>query len=342
MAAAKPETHENHYAILAVTDGGRRLAAQIAEALPGATLIPERTGLADLLVKRWGKYDGFIFIMAAGIVVRLIAPLIKDKKTDPGVVVLDEKGKFCISLLAGHLGGGNELAAKVAAATDGQPVITTASDTLGHTALDLWAMAHSLSVEDNGTLTRVSARLVNSGVLRIFSQVPVASLPDDLLAVAHSEEADCIVSHQRGPWPKNALLLYPKNLVVGIGCNRGTGREQIETALSEALEKHNLAESAIRNLASIDLKQDETGLLALAAARDWRIDFYNKEQLNSVAGISRSEAVLRATGAVGVAEPAACLSADTNNLLVRKMKWPDVTIAIAQAPFTLSEPGRAA
>ncbi|MDH3359630.1 MAG: cobalamin biosynthesis protein, partial [Desulfobulbaceae bacterium] len=89
-----------------------------------------------------------------------------------------------------------------------------------------------------------------------------------------------------------------------------------------------------RNLASIDLKNDEAGLLAFAESRKLRIDFYNKDQLNAVVGVSRSDTVLRATGAQGVSEPAALLSANSKKLLVRKMKWKDVTIAVAQAPFT--------
>lgn len=338
MAAGRPEPGPRRIAVLAVTDRGHKLAAFLAKALPHAEVIAERTVLARRLTGLWPAYDGFVCIMAAGIVMRLIAPLLKDKKTDPCVVVLDEAGRFAVSLLSGHLGGGNQLANQIAAITGGQAVITTASDISGHTALDLWARQQDLVVEDNRLLTQASARLVNEDRLRLYAEVAINSLPDDLLLVNVPEEADCIVSARRGEWPANVLLLRPRSLVVGIGCNRGTGREQIEAAFNQALLSNNLSELAVRNLASIDLKNDEEGLLAFAAARGLAINFYDKEQLNSIAGVSHSAAVLRATGAKGVAEPAALCSAGGANLIVRKIKCKDVTIAIAQAPFTLSAP----
>jgi len=340
MAAARAEAPR--IGCLAVTDGGRRLAAGIARGLPNGVLVPERTGLADLLPGLWQEYDGLVMVMAAGIVVRLIAPLVENKKTDPAVVVVDEAGRFAISLLSGHLGGANELARRVAAITGGEPVITTASDTLGHTALDLWARDQGLLAAEGEQLTRASARLVNHGRLRVYSEVAVASLPPDFELVGAPADADCIVSHRLGPWPEGVCILRPRDLVVGIGCNRGTSQEQIEAAVAEAFAAHGFSEQAIRNLASIDLKQDEPGLLAFAQARELRIDFYDKDALNGVAGVSTSLAVLRATGARGVAEPAALLSAGTDNLLVRKMKWKDVTIAVAQAPSTLSAPAQEA
>lgn len=339
MAAARPE--KPRVACLGVSEGGQRLAGQIAAAL-GGIVIPQRTNLGELMPQVWREYDGLVCVMAAGIVVRCIAPLVSDKERDPGVVVVDEAGAFAVSLLSGHLGGANDLARRVAAITGGQAVITTTSDVLGHTALDLWAREMGLAVEDRMALTHASATLVNSGSLRIYSEIPVDSLPADFVAVHESESADCIVSHRVAAWPEGILVLRPRHLVVGIGCNRGTASEQIAAAVEEACAVHSLSPLAIRNLASIDVKADEAGLLAFAEERGLAIDFYSKDELNRVAGISPSEAVLRATGAQGVAEPAALLSSGAENLLVRKMKWKDVTIAIAQAPSTLSAPAPAA
>ncbi|MEW6593469.1 MAG: cobalamin biosynthesis protein [Thermodesulfobacteriota bacterium] len=338
MAAARPETPR--IACLAVSEGGQRLAARIADAL-GGTMIPQRTGLGALMPTIWQEYDGLVCVMAAGIVVRCIAPLVADKECDPAVVVVDEAGRFSVSFLSGHFGGANDLAQRVAQVTGGQAVITTASDVLGQTALDLWAREQHLVAEERQPLTRASATLVNRGTLRIFSEIPVVSLPPELVAVAAPDEADCIVSHRLESWPDGILVLRPRHLVVGIGCNRGTSTKDIGVALDEAFAEHNLSPLAIRNLASIDVKSDEAGLLAFAEGRGLVIDFYSKDELNRVAGISPSEAVLRATGAQGVAEPAALLSSGADNLLVRKMKWKDVTIAIAQAPSTLSAPAPA-
>ena len=321
-------------AVLAVTDGGQQRATQIAASLKNAAVVPVETSLAQELPELWSQYDGFVCVMATGIVVRLIAPLLKDKKSDPCVVVVDEQGRFAISLLSGHLGGGNDLASQVADVTNGQAVITTASDVLGHTALDLWAREQGLAADDDPKLTAASAKLVNSGSLRVFTDIDTLPLPADFVIVADPVEADCVISNRLDLGTKSVLQLIPRNLVVGIGCNRGTVAADIETAFCEALSEHGLSVQAVRNLASIDLKNDEAGLLAFAESRKLRIDFYNKDQLNAVVGVSRSDTVLRATGAQGVSEPAALLSANSKKLLVRKMKWKDVTIAVAQAPFT--------
>ena len=333
MATGRPPINSKRLAVLAVTRGGRELGGKLAGQLAGAELLDDAAPVAERLAAAWPRCDGFVCVMAAGIVVRAIAPLLSDKRHDPAVVVVDEQGRFAVSLLSGHLGGANDLARQVAALTGGQPVITTASDVLGHTALDLWARDRKLQVEDAARLTTASARLVNQGSLHLYSEVELGELPPDLIPVAEPAAADIIVSCRTG-FSADRLLLRPRLLVAGIGCNRGTSAADIETALTEAFAAHNLAPAALRNLASIDLKQDELGLLEFAGSRGLTIDFYDKDQLNAVAGVSVSAAVQKATGAVGVAEPAALISAGQDKLLVRKMKWKDVTVAIAQARYT--------
>jgi len=328
-------------ALLAITHGGKKLAAKLAEKLSGSVVLDVSEGIAATLGRCWRDFDAFVCIMAAGIVVRSIAPLLMDKRNDPCVLVLDEQGRHVVSLLSGHLGGGNELAREIAALTCGTAVITTASDTLGLPAIDLWAKAQNLMVADKDALTRASARLVNSGQLRLFSEVAVISLPQGLVQVSDPEEAEVIVSNRKS-WRAEALHLYPRNLVVGVGCNRGTEAKEIAEALDELLTEKGLSPQGIRNLASIDLKADEDGLLAFAAENGWQIEFFSKEELNSVGNVSRSEAVFSAVGAIGVAEPAALLSAENNDLLAGKRKWQNVTLAVARANFLLSAQVRAA
>jgi cobalt-precorrin 5A hydrolase len=278
--------------------------------------------------------------MATGIVVRAIAPLLQGKEHDPCVVVLDEKGRHAVSLLSGHLGGGNDLAHQVANLLGGEAVITTASDTLGLAALDLWARGQDLVCESKEGLTQASARLVNTGSLRIFSEVAIASLPQGLVPVTGPELADIVVSSRIADYGP-AVVFRPKNLVVGVGCNRGTPVMELRQACEELFAEQNLSQLSIRNLASIDLKNDEEGLLAFAEEQGWRLEFFAKEELNRVENIAVSEAALRNVGAIGVAEPAALLSAQSNDLLVGKRKWHNVTMAVARANCTLSEQDRA-
>jgi cobalt-precorrin 5A hydrolase len=323
-------------AVLAVTPGGCRLARCVAEGIPAAEFLEANLSVSEKLSKSWHDYDGFVCVMAAGIVVRSIAPLLGDKQHDPCVVVMDEQGRFTVSLLSGHLGGGNDLAREVAALTGGEAVITTASDTLGLTAIDLWAREQRLVVADRSQLTRASGYLVAQGLIRVFSEVK-GVLPRDFQEVADPGSARIIISCKTN-WPEDRLLLHPPQLVVGIGCNRGTAGQEIEEAMGQLLASHSLARQSVIKLASIDLKRDEEGLLDFSRRHNWPLEFFSKQQLNEVAGVSYSAAVMKATGAQGVAEPAALLAAQTNQLIVRKEKWKNVTLAVATANYTLSEP----
>lgn len=326
-------------AVLAITKGGCRIGKKLAEHLPGATFFNCRGHLRETLAQAWQEYEGLICIMAGGIVVRTIAPLLVDKRKDPAVIVCDEKGEFAISLVSGHLGGGNDLAGKVAAILQGQAVITTASDVLGHTALDIWASELGLQAADKEGFTRVMGKLVNNGTVTVYSVYPLPKLPPDLLPATTAETADLVVT-SRTSVRTGGVFLHPGSLVAGVGCNRGTSARDIGDALAEACERNKLALTSIRNLATIDLKKDEQGLLDFAGDRGYSIVFFNRDQLNGVQGVSTSTAVFKATGAKGVAEPAAVLSADNGALIVRKMKWTDVTIAIAEVASPWSEQDR--
>lgn len=328
--------------IIAITRGGRELARTISEKLDNTTLLEKQGGqkVADLIAANWQKYHGFICIMATGIVVRAIAPLLRDKLIDPCVIVLDEKGHHAISLLSGHVGGGNGLARKLAALLGGTAVITTASDTLELVALDLWAKKQDLHIPNREMLTTLSSLLVNQGQLSLYADVEVAELPASLHQVDSPEQADFVVSHLTGA-AHGCPTFFPRNLVVGIGCNRGTPVDEFEEALNDLFSEMQISRQSIRNLASIDKKNDETGLLQLAEQNGWSIDFFDSRTINTLTNLEISFAALGAVGAIGVAEPSALLSAQSNHLLSRKRKWKNVTMAVALVPFTLSAQAQA-
>jgi len=316
-------------AVLGLSRGGCVLGRRLAESL-GGDFFACRGRMAAVIAEVWANYREIICIMATGIVVRTIAPLLRDKYHDPAIVVCDEQGQFAISLLSGHLGGANALAQRVATVTGGQPVLTTASDVLGRTALDLWCRDLGLTPGDKAAFTQAMGRLVDQGTLTLWSRYPLPDLTPDLQRVAERATADLLID-SRAEGGGRAALLHPKALVIGIGCNRGTPAEAIARAVAATCDQHHLAPQAIARLASIDLKQDEAGLLAFVQQQDLPIDFYTKDQLNQVEGVGTSAAVQRATGAKGVAEPAALLSAGSGGtLLVAKMKWTDVTTAVAE------------
>ncbi|WP_456387173.1 cobalt-precorrin 5A hydrolase [Desulfolithobacter sp.] len=319
---------------MAITRGGREKGEQLARSLEQADFFFCRGRLRETIARVWQesvddrRYDALVCIMSTGIVVRTIGPLLQDKQTDPAVVVCDEAGRFAISLVSGHVGGANTLAEQVADILGGQAVITTASDVLGKTPLDLWIREQGFVVSDRKGLTRIMGRLVNGHIIRIWSEVPLPELPPDMEKTDDPGKADLLVTC-RADMAVRGVVLHPKILVAGIGCNRGTAAREIEQALAGACADHNLALLSIARLASIDLKQDERGLLEFAGIHGYPLVFFNRDQLNRVDNVSSSDVVFKATGAKGVAEPAAILAAENGRLLVRKMKWPNVTVAVA-------------
>lgn len=316
-------------AVLALSRGGGELGRRLAETLEG-DFFACRGRLAETMAEVWGEYRAIVCIMATGIVVRAAAPLLRDKYQDPAVVVCDELGRFAISLLSGHLGGANDLARRVAALTGGQPVLTTASDVLGRTALDLWGRDLRLIAADTMAFTRAMGKMIDRGALTVWSRFPLPELPLDLQPAADRKAADLIVD-SRAEAGERGVLLLPRSLTVGIGCNRGTPVETIARAVAETCERHCLDARCIACLASIEVKRDEVGLLEFAGRQGLAIEFYGSDQLNRVEGVSTSLVVLKATGAKGVAEPAALLAAGPGSvLLVPKEKWPDVTVAVAE------------
>lgn len=319
--------------VISLTNEGSLLAEKIAATLNSCSVVSSNKKIAEIITEVWDGYDGIICIMATGIVVRTIAPLLKDKTTDPCVVVLDQNGEYVISLVSGHLGGGNELAREVAHITGGAAVITTASDNLRKTAIDLWARRNGLVVNNKSMLTRLSARQVNGLQPGIYSTLPLVKIPADFLLCASKECADIVITYDN-EMITGALCCIPEMLYLGVGCNRGTSMEDIEISFKELCHKHHISPRAFKGLASIDVKQDEEGIRNFAVKFNLKESFFTRDELNSVENVSFSEAVMKAVGAKGVAEPAALLAAGFENaqtrLIISKMKWRDVTLAVAE------------
>ncbi len=319
-------------AVLYLSERGRVLAEKLAAGLPDCDIIAKNGQIKSLVAAVWPDYQQIICIMAAGIAVRSAAGLCVDKNHDPCLVVVDEAGKFAVSILSGHIGGGNKLAARAAAVLGGVPVITTASDVSGQTALDLWCRQHNFLYNSKLLLTKMSARLVERGRLELWLDMPnIGHLPDDLVRTGQPEQAEVMISHHHYP---GRLTLHPQNIFLGIGCNRGTEAAEITECYLEFLQENKIKPDWIVGTATIDIKIDEPGLIEFARAHGFGLRYYHKHQLNGVAGVSTSAYVLGVTGAKGVAEPAAVLAAAkggrAGELYIKKHKWPNVTMAAAR------------
>ena len=318
-------------AVFYITEKAHTLAEDIAYLYAGAKAVKFST---ELLPAMWHQYSGLVFIMSSGIVVRAIAALIKDRKSDPAVVVVDENSEFVISLLNGHLGGANDLAREIASLLGAKPVITLTAEINNLPSIDLWAAEKALVIEDWDQLPNVAARLMNDGVLRVYSENEI-ELPEVFLREADPANADILItSYHRLEFSEDdgrtRLYLRPRQLVVGIGCNRGISEAEIDEAVSRIFQENNLSKLSICLIATIDKKANEPGLVRFAEKCGVETRSFRAEEINKMKGIERSESVFQATGAYAVAAPSAMLAADTDRLVIPKTKSGNVTVAAAQ------------
>ncbi|GAA6755518.1 cobalamin biosynthesis protein CbiG [Thermus sp. 2.9] len=342
-------------AVYTLTLPGLKVAEAVHRALPGSTLYVagKYRGLVeasffdepirDLLAKTWPLHDGHVFVMAAGIVLRAIAPLILDKRVDPAVLVVDLKGRYFVPLLAGHLGGANPLARYLAEALGGEAVLTTGTDSLALPAPDLLAKALAARVPDWKPLKEVSALLVDGRPVGFYSDCvdlsPLARYPTlRLLPRPEPEGVEGMVLFTvKRPFslPVPALFAHPPALVLGLGCNRGTPQEEIRQEVLRFLEEGGFALEALARLATATLKQDEAGLLAFAQELGLPLRFHPPEVLNAQPIPNPSEVVFRHTGLWGVAE--AAVLAEGARLLVEKTKRGNLTLALGVLPLRIPE-----
>ena len=271
--------------------------------------------------------DAMVFVGSVGIAVREIAPHVKNKLVDPAVVSIDELGKFVVPVLSGHIGGANDLALKLAELLGSTPVITTATDINHKFAVDAWAAKQGLCITDLAAAKRVSATILERPV-PFCSDFPVmTSLPSGTVDGEEGEVGICISCFKKKPFTET-LLLVPPVLHLGIGCRRGTSVENIKEAVDLVLNEHQIHPKAIKQVASIDLKQDEEGLNAFCAEKKLPAVFYSAQELNAVEGeFTLSQRVLRVTGVDNVCERSAMMGAE--KLLVRKTIHNSVTVAVA-------------
>lgn len=325
-------------AIIAYTSEGCLTARRVKALLPdcetqifstekhasdGVRTIPAESGFMRSLFE---TCDALVFVCAAGIAVRKIAPYVKDKKTDPAVIVIDEKGKYVISLLSGHIGGANRLAAKLAAGLGAQAVITTATDINGRFSVDEWASEHGLIIDDMKMAKKISAEILEHDI-SVECDFPVNGSLAAGLTTERTETGIYIGYYDKKPF-KNTLRLITRGLSVGIGCRRGASRDAIKSAVEEVFGERGLDMRAISHIASIDLKSQEKGLLDFCEEIGVTPEFYSAEALAAVAGsTSSSDFVKSVTGVDNVCERAALCVGD--ELIVPKTASGGVTIAVA-------------
>jgi len=296
----------------------------------GAGIKPLMNSLDEWTADAFSKNDALIFVGACGIAVRAIAPYIKDKTVDPAVVVVDEKGKYAISLLSGHLGGANDLTWEISEIIGAKPVITTATDLNHRFAVDDWAKKNHLRIGDMKLAKEISAAILNGEIIGVSGEFPIeGELPEQLQYVSGGRLGFRISIHEEdGPFDKT-LHLIPQTLTAGIGCRKGATLEAVEELLDKVLKEHNISMKAIEKICSIDIKKEEAALKQLADKLGVPLQVFSAVELEQLPGVfTASEFVNQITGVDNVCERTAVMGSQ-GELIVKKQAQGGVTLAMA-------------
>ena len=296
------------------------------------------------IVDLFKSNDALIFLFSLGAVIRLIAPHIKDKKTDPAVIVIDDKAQFVISVLSGHLGGANELSNDIAQKINAVPVITTAADVNKTIAVDLVGKEFGRRIDDDDTVTKVSAFMVNKEKIGVFQNVGnrdwwKKEFPRNVFKYDSFDELKnsqskgfLIISDQvfDDKILENTVVYRPQTLVVGVGLHWDTSKETIKSGLETSLQKFNLSYKSIARFVSIKKEKDIVGLIELGKEMNIPVEYIDREELSTIDTPNPSKTVQTFEGTPSVSE-AAAIKSSQGELVVEKQKFPpNLTIAIAR------------
>ncbi len=336
-------------AVIAFTRSGCRFAEKIREAVIAkeneceiwgkgkeacAWGIPAlEESLREWTGRQFAVKDALLFIGATGIAVRAIAPFVKSKASDPAVLCMDEQGRFVISLLSGHLGGANELTKEIASICGAVPVITTATDIDGRFSVDSFARREHLYLDNLKLAKEISAEVLENRTVGLYSDFELSGQIPFELALGKQKEIGISISldDSYDPFPKT-LHLVPGIVVLGIGCKKGTTKEQIEALVKKVMAQNQFSMHSIGKIASIDLKQEEQGLLDFCQAYDGEFLTFSREELEKVSceeGFSESSFVKGITGVGNVCERSALKASGQTRLIQKKAAENGVTVAIA-------------
>ncbi|MBI5698375.1 MAG: cobalamin biosynthesis protein [Thaumarchaeota archaeon] len=344
-------------AILAITKNGIKIASTLRQSFPdwevfapskfqdnpiSAVWYEEQTSVK--IAELFGKYEGLVCLFSLGAVIRLVAPCLKDKKTDPAIIVIDDKANFVISVLSGHLGGANELTEEIAKKLGSTSVITTAADVNKTIPVDLIGREFGWKIENDSNVTRISALMINEEKIGIYqdageknwwkSDLPKnVTVYDSIENLKQSNSKAYLIISDRifdDEILKNSVIYRPKTLVIGIGLHGDTAKEKIRDCLDVSLAKYQLSPKCIARLVSIKKPKDVQGLIDAAKEIGAPLEYFERDDLAKINIPNPSKMVEAYEGTPSVSE-AAAIKSSGGTLVVEKQKFPpDLTIAIAR------------
>ena len=356
------DMNKGEVAIVAITKNGIEIAKKLKNAFNAVDIFaPSKFQNSDLSIiyfqdsvtqkigYLFSNYNHLILIFSLGAVVRLVAPHLKDKKTDPAVVVIDDAAKFVISTLSGHLGGANELAMQISEFLKAVPVITTAADVNKTISVDLIGNKLGWVIDNYENVTKVSAMMVNEEKVGVFQDAGekdwwnLNDLPKNVNTVndmndlvSDNYKASLVITDKlitNELLLRKSVIYRPKTLVVGVGLHWDTTKEKIENGIFHVLKENNLSFKSVKSIASLDRGKLVKGLDEFCKGHGLRTLLFSKENLGRITVPNPSEIVEKYEGTYSVSE-ASSLLASNGVLIVPKRKFPpDLTVAISRVTY---------
>lgn len=349
-------------AIVCITKNGINISKRIKEKIPSASIYAQskhkdssdgiiwfEKNTKIMIEEIFKEYESIICIFSLGAVIRLISNLLKDKKTDPAVIVIDDKANFVISALSGHLGGANSLTKSIADILNSTPVITTAADVNETIAVDLLGSEFKWRIENFENVTKISAFMVNEEKIGVYQDTGETKwwnkeLPKNVSIVKDIDElrsddfkAGLIISDKiiTDPLLVNKSVIYrPKSLVVGLGFHWDTTQKEIEDGILKVLKENGLSFLSIRNLSTINRGKSPASLGSFSDKHGIPLEFYDKEKLDKIMVPNPSDVVKKYEGTSSVSEASSILSSG-GELIVKKQKFPpNLTVAVSRINYS--------
>ncbi len=341
--------------VLAITKNGISIGAKLKEIFPDwnvyapskfsndKEIIWYSEPTSEKIIELFNNNNALICLFSLGAVIRLIAPYLKDKKSDPAVIVIDDKTNFVISVLSGHLGGANELTQTISEKLNSIPVITTAADVNKTIAVDLLGRNFGWKIDDDSTVTKISAHMVNeekigvyqdTGKTNWFKELPKnVKIYDSLDGLKKSDSKGHLIISDKimnDDFLNDSVIYRPPSLVIGIGLHWDTSKKTIKDGIDVCLKKFNLSSKSIAKLVSIKKPKDVQGLVYIGKEMGIPIEDGEREELAQISAPNPSDTVKDFEGTPSVSE-AAAIKVSGGKLIVEKQKFPpNLTIAIAR------------
>ena len=347
-------------AILSITNNGRELALRIKEIMKDVDVffikkdtdykndevIVVNKGLKEFIPQIFDKYDYLVFIMATGIVVRTIAPLIISKFSDPAILVMDEKGNNIISLLSGHMGGANEMTLYMSDLLNSHPVITTATDVNKKSSLDMIAKKLNGHIDDfRDNVLKINSMLVNNEEVHLYIDGNYKinhqgfTLYDEktdldkvrnLVIVTNKKDINKILNKNIENLNEKIIKVTPKDIVIGVGCKKNTDSKHMKNSLIKFLAEYNIDINAVKEIGSIEIKKDEKAIIDLAKFLDVKFKTFSVEEISKVDYLyEKSDWVKKNVGVYSVSDPVAHLLSE-GRVIINKQKYDGITFSIGR------------